>query len=140
MALTATELPILIEELTNDPLNRGYATMSDAEVEESIRNVYDRTRIKAWMESSEVFQAIDITEFNALTDLRQRNVMSVLAFGRVNPQGREADMFINYFGAGSTTIQTLQTARQQSINRCTELGIPNAWAADVARARAEMAG
>lgn len=135
MALTPSELTILSSELINDPLARGYASMTNAEVVTSLRDVYDRSRIRNWMESSEVFQAINLTEFNALTDLRQRNVMSVLSFGRLNPQGREADMFVNYFGAGSATITALQAARLQNINRATEIGIPNVYEPDVATVR-----
>lgn len=135
MALTPNELTILSSELINDPLARGYASMTNAEVVTSLRDVYDRSRIRKWMESSEVFQAINLTEFNALTDIRQRNVMSVLSFGRLNPQGREADMFVSYFGAGSATITALQAARLQNINRATEIGIPNVYEPDVATVR-----
>lgn len=135
MALTVAERVILAAELTNDPLGRGYSAMTNDEVVNSLRNVKDRTRIRDRMDSSEVFQAIDLPEFNALTEIRQRNVMSVLGFGYVNPQGREADMFVAYFGAGSATISALQAARQESISRSYELGIPNVYEPDVAAVR-----
>lgn len=135
MALTSSELVILAAELTNDPLGRGYGAMSDQQVVDDLKTAY-RTRIRHRMDSSEVFQAIDLAEFNALTDARQRNVMAMLAFGELNPQGREADLFVNYFGGGSATITALQAARIESISRAVELAIPNVYAPDVAAARA----
>lgn len=133
--LTSSERAILAAELTNDPLARGYAGMSDSEVTASLRDVKDRTRIRARMDSSEVFQAIDIAEFNAKTDQQQRNIMAVLSFGSVNPQGKEAALFSNVFGAGSATITALQAARLESISRSVELGIPNVYEIDVAAVR-----
>ena len=135
MALTTSERVILADELTNDPLSRGYAGMTNEEVVNSLRNVFDRSRIRARMDSSEVFQAVDITEFNTLTDTQQRNVMAILSFGSVNPDGREKDYFVNVFGAGSDTITALNTARVESINRATELGIPNVYIGDVEAVR-----
>lgn len=135
MALTPPEMDILRTELNTDPLGRGYAGMTNAQVVNSLRNVIDRTRIRSRMDSSAVFQAIDITEFNAKTDQQQRNVMAVLAFGSVNPQGKEATLFTNIFGAGSATITALAAARQESVPRCVELGIPNVYEPDVAAIR-----
>jgi hypothetical protein len=135
MALTTAERAILADELTNDPLNRGYATMSDAAVVESLRNLKDRTRIRSRMDSSEVFQSIDITEFVALTDRQQANIMGILAFGSVNPQGKEATYFQTVFGGGSNTITSLASARQEAISRSIELGIPNVYEPDVAAVR-----
>ena len=88
------------------------------------------------MESSEIFQAIDLTEFSALTDKQQSNIMGILAFGYVNPDGREKDLFVQYFGAGSNTITQLQADRLLAINRARELGIPNVYEPDVTAARA----
>lgn len=133
--LTTSERVILRNELTNDPLGRGYASMSDTQVVASLRDLKDRTRIRARMDSSEVFQAIDITEFVALTEQQQRNIMAVLAFGSVNPQGKEAALFINIFGVGSATITALASARQESISRSVELNIHNVYEMDVAAVR-----
>jgi uncharacterized phosphosugar-binding protein len=133
--LTPDERAILATELSNDPLGRGYAAMSNAEVVDSLRNVLDRSRTRSRMDSSEVFQAIDIAEFNAKTDLQQRNVMAVLSFGSVNPQGKEAALFTNIFGAGSATITALAAARLESISRSVELGIPNVYEMDVVAVR-----
>ena len=139
MALTTAERAILATELTNDPLGRGYAGMTSQQVEDSLRNVKDRTRVREWMESSEVFQSIDITEFKAKTSDQQRNVMSILSFGKVNPRdgSKERAYFIDVFGGGSATAAALATARQESISRSVELGIPNVYAIDVEVVRSQ---
>lgn len=135
MALTAAERVILANELTTDPIGRGYAAMSNAQVVDSLRNVKDRSRIRARMESSEVFQAIDIAELMAKTDAQRNAVLAVLSFGWVNPAGKEATLFTTVFGSGSATIAALQTARMESISRCQEIGIPNVYEMDVTAVR-----
>jgi len=134
--LTGPEREILRTELINDPLPRGYALMTDAQVVDSLRNVFDRSRIKSRMDSSEIWQSVDIAEFNALTDVKQRNIMALLGFGSLNPQGKEASLFVSYFGGGSSTVTALQAARTESINRAVELGIPNVYEPDVTAVRA----
>lgn len=135
MALTTSEQVILVNELTNDPLSRGYAAMTESEVVDSLVNNKDRSHIRERMDSSEVFQAIDIAEYLSKTDQQQRNIMAVLAFGSVNPQGKEAALFQQIFGGGSATISALQTARTEYISRAQELGISNVYVVDVEKAR-----
>lgn len=132
--LTTSERVILQNELTNDPLSRGYASLNNSDVVVSLKTV-NRSRIRARMEASEIFQAISIAEFTALTDVQQRNIMAMLGFGSLNPQGREADLFVAYFGAGSATITALATARMEAISRAVELGIPNVYEMDVQAVR-----
>ena len=132
--LTPSERTILAAELTNDPLSRGYAGMSNAQVVVSLRTE-NRSRIRARMDASEVFQAIDIAEFNAKTEAQQRNVLAVLGFGSVNPQGKEAALFTSIFGGGSATITALAAARLENVSRAVELAIPNVYEIDVAAVR-----
>jgi hypothetical protein len=135
MALTTAERAILAAELTNDPLARGYIGMSNAQVVDSLRNTIDRPVVRKTMDATEVFQAINTDEFLALTDAQQRNVMAMLGFGRVNPAGKEATLFIRYFGAGSATITALQSARTVLVSRAYELNIHNVYEVDVAAVR-----
>lgn len=109
-------------ELTTDPLVRGYAGMNDADVAVDINTVY-RTSNKAIMTASEVFNAIDKTEFNALVAADQQRVWNTLHLGEINPFGLEAALFTDIFGGGSTTITTLQGLRVNNISRGVELGI-----------------
>ena len=132
--LTTSERAILSAELTNDPLARGYSAMGNADVVASLRT-QNRSRIRARMDSSEVFQAVDVTEFLAKTDQQQRNLMAVMSFGWLNPQGKEATLFTNIFGAGSATITALAAARLETVSRAVELAIPNVIVDDVVAVR-----
>ena len=114
-------MSILSDELTNDPLNRGYAEMNDEEVAINI-NFLDRTFNRPSMTSSEVLNAIDITEWSALTDAGQQQIWDVIHMGNINPFGVEATIFIAVFGNGSDTIKALAAARVENVTRATELG------------------
>jgi len=114
-------MSILSDELTNDPLNRGYAEMNDEEVAINI-NFLDRIRNRPSMTSSEVLNAIDITEWSALTDAGQQQIWDVIHMGNINPFGVEATIFIAVFGNGSDTIAALATIRKENVSRATELG------------------
>jgi len=74
------------------------------------------------MTASEVLNAVDIAEWNSLTDAQRQQIWDVLHIGGINPFGVEAIIFQNVFGT-STTITTLQAARVEQISRATELGL-----------------
>ena len=114
-------MSILKDEITNDPLNRGYTEMTDEEVAADI-NLLVRTRNRPSMTSSEVLNAINITEWISLTDAEQQQIWDVIHMGNINPFGVEATIFIAIFGNGSDTITTLAAARVENVTRATELG------------------
>ncbi len=117
-----SRIDIIKDEIDNDPLTRGYAAMTDAEVADDMNTEY-RTRPRPTMTSSEVFQAIVLTEFKALTDGDKSSIFGIMAFGNVNPFGREADVFIDIFGVGSGTITALAALRTVPISRGVELEV-----------------
>ena len=131
MALNTAQLAILTTELTNDTLVRGYSGMTVEAAAADIGTEY-RTRIKTVMPATEVLNAMDKTEFDALTDAQRDTIWNVLSMGsEVNPNGVEKDLFVDFFGGGSTTISNLASARQENISRATELDLPRVRAADV---------
>ena len=122
-------------EITDDPLGRGYSEMTDAEIATSL-NTEDRPDNKKTMTSSEVLNAVDITEWNALTDAQRQIIWDVLHIGEINPFGVEATIFIAVFGGGSDTITALAVARITYISRASELGQGITYLAHVTQARA----
>lgn len=134
MALNNEQLQILKDELTNDPLSRGYSSMDSQQVADDLKTVY-RSRIKALMTSTEIFNAVSIDEFMALADGHRSNILGLLAFGSLNPAGKEATVFTRIFGAQSQTIQALAQERQEPVSRAVELGIDGVRAGDVEAAR-----
>lgn len=113
---------ILKDELVNDPLTRGYSAMTPEEAAANL-NTKTRTRLRTSMTSSEVLNQVVVAEFNALTEANKRTIWDILHIGDINPTGVEATIFVNIFGAGSTTISNLSAARTESISRAQELGL-----------------
>ena len=114
-------------ELTDDPLARGYSGMTDEQAAADLNSIYPapdtRTRPRASMTSSEIWQSVDIPAYKLLLADKQDNIKLVMSFGVVDPFGKEADIFIDAFGAGSATITALQAARQEIVSRAMELGL-----------------
>lgn len=125
---------ILKSELATDPEGRGYSGMTDAEAATDLNTEY-RERDRTSMTGSEVFNAVDMTEWNALTDIQRQTVWNVIHLGTLNPFGREATLLTNVFGGGSATITALAAARKESISRATELGLGFIAPGDVENAR-----
>ena len=110
-------------EIDTDPLTRGYAGMSDEQVADSLNNVINRKQNKTAMTASEVFNAIDKTEFDALSNANEAKIWNVLSMGTLNPFGLEAAIFTDVFSDGSTTITALKAARKTDVSRGVELGL-----------------
>lgn len=115
-------MSVLSDELTNDPLVRGYSGMTDQEAADDFNTAY-RSRNRATMTASEVANAIDSTEFTALSAGDTQEIWNWLHLGELNPFGIEATRFIAIFGGGSATITSLQADRVESISRAQELGL-----------------
>ena len=121
-------------EVLDDPIGRGYSAMSHQEVIDSIYTK-DRPRDRTSMTASEVFNTFDISEFNLLADADQQKILNVLAFGTVNPFGKEQQLFVGVFGIGSTTIANLAEARVEMIHRVAELGLGDVRTGNIQRVR-----
>ena len=127
-------LAVLAAELTGDPLTRGYSGMSDVEAAADLNTAY-REQNKSTMTGGEILQAIDVTEYNALSADDKDRVWQVLHLGTVNPFGREATLMTTIFGGGSDTLVALAAARKETISRAAELGLGYVRAGDVQKAR-----
>ena len=109
----------------------GAATDAAAEL-----NVKNRDRPRESVSGSDVLNAIDVSEFMALTVQQRERVWDILHLGTLNPWGTEADLLIDIFGGGSDTIAALALMRVEAISRAEELGFGLVHAGHVQRARA----
>lgn len=99
-------------------------------------NVVNRTQNRNGMSSSEVANAIDVPEFNALAAVDEQKIWNVLHLGELNPFGVEATIFTDVFGGGSITITALAAARKTAVSRGVEIGVGHVREGHVTRARA----
>lgn len=111
-------------QLATDPLARGYAAMTDAQTAADLNTAY-RTRTLDRMNSADVFENINRTEFTALTAAQQARVDRILGLGEgILVNGKARQELIAVFGGSSSTVQALAAAVTVTISRATELGIP----------------
>ena len=111
---------ILENEITDDPLGRGYAGMNDADLLISL-NTVNRNRNRAEVTVREVKAAINVAEYNTRTDAQKQQMIELLKRDDLDLFGLDRDILIDIFGGGSTTVSNLLTARVESISRGVEI-------------------
>lgn len=128
---------ILAAELTDDPLGRGYAGMTDLQVSVSL-NTVNRTRPWPFLTGDDAFQATDSSEFAALTNDTRRGLwLSFCARDTIDPFATANVAFVTWlFGGGSQTVANLASVRQENLSRAEELGLPPVSEQHVANVRA----
>ena len=110
--------------------------MSDAEVADSLSTV-NRTINKTSMTASEVFNSIDLAEFDGLSNANEAKIWNVLSMGVLDPFGLEATIFTSVFGGvNSETIKKLKADRKEPGSRAEELNLGAVTPSDVAKAKA----
>ena len=126
---------ILSNEITDDPLARGYSGMTDQEIAGSLNDTIDRERNKPSLTGSEVMNAIDKTEFQGLVAADEATVWNILHLEAINPFGIEKDIMVDLFGVDSDTIASLALIRVEAISRAVELVLGTVKYGDVVQAR-----
>jgi hypothetical protein len=132
------DLQILADEITNDPLARGYAGMTDKQVADNL-NVVDRDDVTPTITGSDVYDIVDDAEFEALTSADQARVRDVYALDSLPTQGSHARalIFDVFAGAGgATTRADWTTFVTGSQSRGQEIGFGRVREANVTNARA----
>jgi len=115
---------ILKNELTNDPLGRGYAGMTDAQAADNLNTVYRTRQIRSFS-GDFMFTKTNPDEFVAIGEHKQLLWLSFC--GReVDPWAANNEAFVIWvFGETSVTVANLAGARTENISRAQELGIGN---------------
>lgn len=126
-------------EINTDPLGRGYSGMTNASITGNL-NTANRSVNKTTMTSTEVINAIKASEFNALSTASAQRIWDTLHLGVLNPFGIEATIFTGVFGAGASTIATLQALRVANISRAQEIGLGSVAEGQVVKAKAQFGG
>jgi len=117
------DTPKLWAELRDDPLERGYSGMTDAEAAADLNSEY-RTRQLDSVSGDECFSATDPTEFGGLTDHKQDVWVSFCGRDSIDPFGAANVEFVKWiFGAQSETVSNLAALRTEAQSRADELGL-----------------
>jgi hypothetical protein len=129
------DLTALANELSVDPLTRGYAGMTDEAAAGDLNTEY-RQRNRTGMSSREFGDEIVDSEYDALSDTQKSQILALGSGENLNPFGFAENVVKDIFGVDSDTVAALAVARVETISRATELGLGNVRAGDVQRARA----
>ena len=112
---------ILEDEIAGDPLTRGYAAMTDAQLLISL-NTANRSRNRTNMTGREVAAEVVIAECDAFPDIKKQQLLELHKAENLDPFGFAANIVKHVFGAGSTTVSKLAAKRVETISRGVEIG------------------
>jgi hypothetical protein len=127
----------LKNELSTDPLSRGYAGMTNAQAAASL-NTANRTITRKSISGAEIIKATLVAEYTALSaDLKTAYWGMVGASGGVDPSDANTRaIFGAMFGAATTTRANLLALQNQTVSRAAELGLGEVTPGDVQCAKA----
>lgn len=111
----------LENEISGDPLGRGYSGMTDQQLLDSL-NTADISSNRTSMTGREVKAAVDVTEYNALSAAKKQQMIELTKRDDLDLFGMDKDILLDIFGTGSTTGANLVAARVETISRGVEIG------------------
>jgi hypothetical protein len=136
-------MPLLVIELSTDPLTRGYAGMSDSEVVTSLYTV-DRTYKRATVSGADLYNAIDETEWQALSADDKATIDRITQLGgdiQVQNSARVKSQLVGasgIFDNQTTTFANFVDLANPACSRVVELGLGDVTEGDVVAARAQF--
>lgn len=136
--MTNEELLLILDELTNDPLDLGLTTLpADDEANANILNeIRESITVYRASVSSNDF-SIPVDEWNGLTLGQQSWLNNQTADGSVNP-AVFADEFYKIFGLNTSSRESFNAAAMESASRARQLldRYVNLTPSDISNARA----
>lgn len=114
---------VLKNEISGDPLVRGYSGMTQQQVADDLNTVY-RTRNRASVTGKEVKDRITSADWASRSDAQKAQLLALVARDDLDPFGIDADIFIEAMtGHLETTVADLNTYRVENVSRAEELGL-----------------
>ena len=123
-------MSILLDELTNDPLGRGYSGMSDLQVADSL-NTANRLLGRKSISGPELFGYTEFTEYEILSDAKKDQWLGLCGIDTVTSNA--VPLIKDIFPNGSTTWGNI--VKTEIKTRAQELGF-TVNEGDVLQARA----
>lgn len=124
-------------ELTSDPLTRGYAGMDEFAAAVAL-NTANRSVPVDYLTSAQVFECLDVAEFNGLSTANKARVDRILGLGgaiKCSAPSNARDEMLAIFGAATNTRARLAAATSKTVSRGVELGLGFVEPRDVRDAR-----
>lgn len=128
------QLAILKEELTADPLQRGYAAMGDDDAALSI-NRSDRTIDREQLSSGVLVSCLDKAEFTALSNADKAYLNLFITASDVPMTKDVRQALRGMFPADSKTRQNINQSTRRIGSRAEELGLSGVTPSTIADAK-----
>lgn len=128
------DLVALKQELTNDPLNRGYASMTDAQAADNL-NLGDRQPNREELDSGTLVSSIVRSEWATLSAADKDYVRLIALAESVPITATLRSELSDVFPQGTTTRNNLRALLKRTGSRAEELGLGRVTPSDVAAAR-----
>lgn len=126
---------VLNSEITSDPAGLGYAGKNDAQIA-ALLNAINQTSQRDIIPAYEILEAMDATEFAALSAAQKTIYQIFISAGSVNIKGANTRAaFGAMFGAGTATRAAILALRDVQRSRADALGLGLVTAGDVFLAR-----
>lgn len=136
--MNGVQMQALIDELTNDPLTRGYSGMTNQQVADSLNSNTggnERSQDKTSLSGDEIFQATDSTQFAGLTDAQKSQWLAFCGRDSIDPFASANVTFVQNLFSGGATVTNLNALRVEDISRAQELSLGTVKEGDVEDAR-----
>jgi len=130
-------LQTLIDEITNDPLTKGYAGMTDQEVVDSL-NASNRSLPTPPVNGGQLMENIDSSEFASLTPSNVSNLQILVTAAQGGLDLNNANVFQDIediFSPGSASHNSISALKSFSGSRAQELKLPKVKLGHVEEAR-----
>lgn len=128
-------LSTLSAELTNDPLSRSYAGMTDQEAANSL-NAVDREVDVNTVPGRYVWEAVVPAEYNALTSDQKTTLWGIINMGDVYVKGSNTRLALGSMFSPGDTRDALIALQIEDMSRARELGLGFIFAGHIQNARA----
>ncbi len=125
----------LANELTDDPLTRGYSGMDDKAAADDLNTVYQKVPVET-VDGGAILNATDEDEYEALPAVDRTEWLALCAVLGIDiAAGVAKGIEARLFGGGTQTRADLGALKTQDVSRAVELGFGVVTFNDVAEAR-----
>jgi len=100
----------------------AYSGLSDGDAT-ALLNDEVISRHRATISGNELLEAQDPTEFIALSDAKKAQWLALCSMNVVDPYGAAADIGMDIWGGGTTTVSNVVAIRDEDISRAQQLGL-----------------
>ena len=127
---------VLLAELTDDPLGRGYSGMTDEEAATDLNTVYREVNVTS-VSGQDLVEATATLDYDALDAAQLQEYWGICGMGEILVNATNTkNKLLAMFGPGTDTRANLAVLQKTTISRTAELELGTVAVGHVQRVRA----